>query len=316
MTITGPNLNVFDPRAIDPETSRFNRKVQELLSTEPSVDSLTPQQFRRQQESGEGWMGPVRRLREGKNRLVKAKDRKISVRSFLPPEVHGVYLHMHAGGFVTGHPDHFDELLFNTARRTNLAVVSVDYRLAPEYPYPAAADDCEIAALWLVENARKEFGTERLLIGGESAGANLAVVTLVRMRDRHRFRGFSKANLVYGCFDISMTPSQRNWGKKNLIISTPAIQWLNNHYVPDPEQRQDPDVSPLYADLGNLPSALFTVGTLDPLLDDTLFMHARWLAAGNCAELCVYPGGTHAFTMFPIAIAKNANEQMYDFLKR
>ena len=94
------------------------------------------------------------------------------------------------------------------------------------------------------------------------------------------------------------------------------IHWFNKHYVPDVDKRDDPDVSPLYADLSGMPPARFTVGTLDPLLDDTLFMHARWLAAGNRAELGVYPGGTHVFTMFPIKIAKEANRGIFGFISK
>jgi len=111
-----------------------------------------------------------------------------------------------------------------------------------------------------------------------------------------------------------MTPSQRNWGERSRLLSTRDIEWINDHYVPDREMRRHPDCSPLYADLSGMPPALFTVGTLDPLLDDTLFMHARWLAAGNRSELGVYPGGTHMFTSFPIGIAREANRRMMEFL--
>lgn len=312
------NLNgsVFDPQAVDPQTAEFNKKLEELLATMPRAYLRTPEEVREDRESGNSWMGPIKRLDEGQDRVVRGLGRDVPVRVFLPDEVHGVYLHMHGGGFVLCHPDHFDEALAATARNCKVAVVSVDYRLAPENPYPAAADDCEAVAVWLTENVKPEFGTERLIIGGESAGANLSAVTLIRMRDGHGFTGFLGANLVYGCYDISMTPSQRNWGERDLIISTRMIEWFNDHYVPQKEIRTDPDVSPLYADLSSLPPALFTVGTLDPLLDDSLFMHARWLAAGNPSELAVYPGGTHVFNMFPTKIAGEANKKIFHFIAK
>jgi acetyl esterase/lipase len=111
-----------------------------------------------------------------------------------------------------------------------------------------------------------------------------------------------------------MTPSVRRWGPRNLILSTPIVEQFADWFVP-PALRADPDVSPLYADLRGLPPALFSVGTLDPLLDDSLFMAARWRAAGNRAELVVYPGGVHAFTAFPIPLATSANLRMLAFLK-
>ena len=80
--------------------------------------------------------------------------------------------------------------------------------------------------------------------------------------------------------------------------------------------RRHPDVSPLYADLAGMPPALITVGTQDPLLDDSLFLYARWIAAGNDAELAVWPGGAHGFNAFPIPLAQRSNAQILDWLRK
>lgn len=315
MAIVGfTDPQVFDPSSIEPETAKFNRGLERLLSNLPPTHTRTPQELRDEVESGKGWMGQFRRLPEANHRVVSAGGRSVTVRVVVPPEVNGAYLHVHGGGFVLMKACHFDQLLVSTANNCRVAVVSVDYRLAPEHPYPAAPDDCEAAALWLAENALQEFGTRKLVIGGESAGANLAAVTLNRMRDKHGFSGFSGANLVFGCYDLSMTPSQLRWGERNLILSTPTIEWFHAHYLGRIRNRRDPGVSPLYANLSGLPPALFTVGTLDPLLDDSLFMHARWLAAGNRSELAVYPGGAHMFTSFPLKIARKANARIFQFI--
>ena len=109
------------------------------------------------------------------------------MRVLTPPDVRGVYLHLHGGGFVFGSCRLQDDRLEQLALACRVAVVSVEYRLAPEDPYPAGPDDCEAVGLWLAENAAQELGSDRLCIGGESAGANLAVVTLLRLRDRHGF---------------------------------------------------------------------------------------------------------------------------------
>jgi acetyl esterase/lipase len=237
----------------------------------------------------------------------------VPLRLFVPETVRGVYLYIHGGGHAIGRAHHHDAMLLRTAREADVAVVSVDYRLAPEHPFPAGPEDCEAAALWLVERARAEFGTDRLVIGGASAGAHLAVLTLLRLRDRHGLRGFSGANLEYGVYDLSMTPSARRWGDRYLVLSTPTIAWFTDQFVPA-DRRRDPDVSPLYADLAGLPPALFSVGTLDPLLDDSLFMFARWTAAGNAAELAIYPGGVHAFNLFPLSLGERANARINAFI--
>ena len=237
------------------------------------------------------------------DRTIPGPAGEIVLRCFVPDEVRAVYLDLHGGAFFMGSALMDDRPNAALARAAHVATVSVEYRLAPEHPYPAAPDDCEAAALWLLAHAKREFGTERLLIGGASAGANLAAVTLLRLRDRHRAAtAFRAANLVFGVYDLAGTPSQRRAG-------VPSYRDL---YLPgvDPERRRDPDVSPLHAELAGLPPALFTVGTADPLLDDTLFLAMRWRAAGNEAELAVYPESLHGFTLFPTAMARAASERI------
>jgi acetyl esterase/lipase len=229
----------------------------------------------------------------------------------------GAHLFIHGGGWTLGAADLQDAQLAQLARDTQLVVASLDYRLAPEHPFPAAPDDCEDAARWLLESGAEELGVPRALsIGGESAGAHLAVLTLLRLRDLHGVRdGFRAANLVFGAFDLSGTPSRRLLADA-LVLTQEGMDWFIGNFLPglDAEQRRDPSISPLYADLSGLPPALFTVGTADPLLDDTLFMAARWDAAGNAAELLVYADAVHGFTAYPIAIGLAANAAQAAFL--
>jgi acetyl esterase len=131
------------------------------------------------------------------------------------------------------------------------------------------------------------------------------------MRDQglgiERVRG---TNLAYGVYDLSVTPSQR------LSESFPLSGDVNARVYPGRsfEQLRDPAVSPLFADLTGLAPALFSVGALDGLLDDTLFMAARWEAAGNQTQLDVYPESLHGFDTFPTKMAEAARQRMDQFL--
>jgi acetyl esterase len=253
-----------------------------------------------------------------------AVDREISgpagplrLRTFVPDQVDAVFLHVHGGGFVSGSPEMTDLLHEILSKELNLAFVSVDYRLAPEHPYPAGPDDCEAAALWLLEHAEREFGSARLLIGGESAGAYLAACTLLRLRDRDAVDRFSGANLVFGIYDLSGTPSQRGVPERPDLLTAEQIEYFAELFTPgrSVEARRDPDISPLYAGLRGLPPALFTVGTDDHLVDDTLFMAARWALAGNEAELLVYPETPHGGIGMP-SVLERWFPHLTDFLRR
>lgn len=218
----------------------------------------------------------------------------------------GVLLHIHGGGFILGSAARQDSVLERITKNVGVTCVSVEYRLAPEHPYPAAWEDCERAALWLLDHAATEFNAQPLLIAGESAGALLAVATLLRLRDRGAPPRFKGAALNFGVYDSSMTPSQTL--ALEGALSSGNIAKIVDTYMPDVTQRRSPDASPIFADLRGMPPALFTVGTLDAMLDDSMFMYCRWLAAGASAELAIYPGADHGFieTPHPHAAAANA----------
>lgn len=294
----------------DEETAEVMVRVNELLDAMPAMQTMTPQELREQAENNTAM--PIVVLPQGTDRTIPGPAGEIPVRVFVPDEVDGVMLHIHGGGWIGGTNRRQDPQHWARAQEARVAVVSVEYRLAPEHPYPAANDDCEAAALWLVENAKAEFGTETLVIGGESAGAHLSTCTLLRMRDRHGYTGFKGAELRYGLYDARRTPSARNWTRGPLDGGT--LSWILGHYVPE-ELREDPDVSPLLADLRDMPPALFTCGTDDSLIDDTLFMWARWRAAGNEAQLRIVPGGIHAFDVLPIRIAQEAQAAFIAFIR-
>ena len=305
---------LFHRDAIDTETLVFVEDLEQQLGSGPSVMESSPGETRAARERGEGFWRPLELSPRARDLAIPGPGGDLMLRVVRPlGEPVGAYLHFHGGGWVFGSSRYQDPLLVEVADHSNLVVASVDYRLAPEDPYPAAVDDAEAAALWLANRALAEFGTDRLVIGGESAGANLSVAALVRLRDRHCFTGFTAANLVSGVFDLGMTPSQRSWGDRNLVINTPLMSWFIDQYVGPDEKRRSPDVSPLYADLSGLPPALFTIGTCDPLLDDSLFMAARWSAAGNDGRLDIHPGGIHTFWYFDTALGRRARGQIAAF---
>jgi acetyl esterase len=293
------------------ETRAFNVALEQALAVLPSVHTLPPEETRRARREGRGVFPPLVFSELATTVTIPGRGGEIPIRVIEAEQARGAYLHIHGGGWTIGSADGQDATLEEIARQTGFSVASVDYRLAPEHPYPAGPDDCEDAARWFVEHF-----DGRLAIGGESAGAHLAVLTLLRLRDSG-VMPFDAANLVFGPYDLTGTPSRRLWGERDLLLSDPLMNWFVECFVPgtSEQERRDPAVSPLYADLRGLPPALFSCGTLDPLLDDSLFMSARWRQAGNGAALSLWPDGVHAYTAFPLEIARRSRVEQIAFLR-
>lgn len=239
--------------------------------------------------------------------VVGHGDRTVAVRVHLPTSApNGVFLDIHGGGFYMGSAAGGDVRNRELADTLGIAVVSVDYRLAPEQPWPAAPDDCETAALWLAEQSVTRFGTHSLAVGGFSAGATLAMTTLIRLRDRGN-NAFGAAVLQFGTYDLSgRTPAGR------LI----ADEYFIEAYAGRAPDRTHPDISVIYADAGGLPPILMIIGEDDILLRDNLAMAARMSAAAVDVDLRVYPAAPHGFTAHATPMARAALDDQHTWLQR
>ena len=221
--------------------------------------------------------------------------------------------------------DSSDSTLREYANKCQLTAISVGYRLAPEHPYPAALYDAIDAAEHMVDHAVEVYGCPLRFLGGESAGACLAVLsTLQLMRSRPSYK-LSGLVLPYGLFDLALRLPTVAASTKPFMINLAILERFNGAYVPgmSTAERKHPCVSPIYEDLqtlvvvsltGSLPPALFLCGTEDPLLDDTILMSSKWSISGGEAIVKIYPGATHGFTAFPgLPMADEANAVTLEF---
>ena len=220
-----------------------------------------------------------------------------------------VYLHFHGGGMISGSASMMDIPNQMLARQLDVVVVSVEYRKAPEFPWPAGPDDGVAVARELLAGASSDFGTARVLIGGESAGAYMTAAVALRVRDElHAIDRVDGLNLTYGIYDFGGTPSQRGIRPSDDfdILSPEFVRFVTECYLPGRtnDERQAPEISPAYADLRGLPPCFVSVGTCDHLLDDSLLFAARAAAAGVDVDLFVLPEMSHAFQMFDCGITR------------
>ncbi len=310
LSSSAPLHDLFHPDAISAETRSVNERLAATLSALTPSDDLAA--MRDAYKNGRMGVPATRKAPNARTIRIPGPSGEIGLRVLVPDTVRGAYLHVHGGGWMLGTNDMQDALLEMIGCAAGLVAVSVEYRLAPENPFPAPVDDCVAAAHWLIEHAEAEFGVRWLSIGGESAGTHLVASTLLRLRDIGLGTVFRAANLTFGCFDLSLTPSMRR-AKGTAFVDRDSLEKMAAGYAGTGDLR-DPAISPLYANLSGLPPALFSVGTLDPLIDDSLFMHRRWQAAGNVAELAVYPGGVHGFHLFAGELADHANARIGRFL--
>ncbi|AZP81077.1 alpha/beta hydrolase [Mycobacterium avium] len=236
------------------------------------------------------------------DRLVEGPGGPLRIRVYRPEAAAPlpVLVYAHGGGFVFCDLDSHDGLCRNLANLVPAVVVSVDYRLAPENAWPAAAEDVYAVTCWARDHA-DALGADpaRLVVGGDSAGGNLAAVTTVMCRDRGGPAPAAQL-LIYPVIAADFdTESYRLFGQ-GYYNPAPALRWYWDCYVPSTRDRAHPYATPLNADLRGLPPAVVVVAGHDPLRDEGLAFGAALEAAGVPTVQLRYEGGIHGFMTMPM----------------
>jgi acetyl esterase/lipase len=255
--------------------------------------------------------GADRKLRRAglqvETRMVGLEGVQVQVRIIRPRgPVAGIVLDIHGGGWVIGNARMNDAFNGAFASRCGLAVVSVDYRLAPRASVHEQMEECLAAARWLLQDGLPEYADLPIIVVGESAGAQLAAATLQRLRAWPALLArIAGAVLYYGVYDMAGTDSVRSAGPETLVLDGPRMLAGLRGLTPDLDDagRRQPPLSPLFGELAGMPPALMIVGGGDPLLDDTLRMAQRWQQVAD-VELNVAPEAPHGFIHFPTAMAR------------
>jgi acetyl esterase len=221
-------------------------------------------------------------------------------------------VYFHGGGWVIGGLDTHDDPCRFLAAHSGAAVLAVDYRLAPEHPFPAAVDDTEAAYGWAVANAKRLGMDEgRIAIGGDSAGANLAAATCLTARDAGAPLPAMQL-LIYPVAETAGTaPSRQTFGE-GFLLTRGDMDWFEDHYLPPGADRTDPRVALLEAgDLSGLPPAYVATAGFDPLRDEGEAFARRLQEAGVKVALRRHPGLVHTFANLT-AICPTARSAMLE----
>lgn len=251
---------------------------------------------------------------------IPGPSQSMRVREYRPPHTVALpfMVWMHGGGFWMGNQlEDWDGRIAALAADAHIAIFSVDYRLAPEHPWPAALDDSYAALLWLHANAA-ELGLDpdRIAVGGGSAGGNLAATLAIKARDESG-PAITAQVLSVPVTDASDTiyPSERTFGD-GYVLTAQSIEAMVEAYLPNPSDRLDPLASPiLAASHAGLPQALIVTAQYDPLRDEGEAYGEKLRQAGVSVEVIRYDGAIHGL-MGSIGSMRDAHRAQVDLLKR
>lgn len=220
-------------------------------------------------------------------------------------------VYLHGGGYSIGSVETHRHFISKLARRTGMQALAVDYRLAPESPFPAQLEDSLRAWRWL---RRRGLDPERAVIAGESAGGGLTMSTLIALRDAGEPLP-ARAALLSPWVDLTLRGASHRENARVDFLARPVVETYVRRFMPPGVQPTHPLVSPVYADLTGLPPLLIQAGGAEALRDDARMLAERARACGVDATLSIYEDGIHAFMLFAgVALAKSAVDEIVAFL--
>lgn len=280
--------------AMHPQVTQFLQSAAE--AGQPRLYVLSAQEGRAQSAAGNALIPPGPEIAEVRDLKVTVRDGEIGARLYAPADAPATIVWFHGGGWVVADLESHDAMCRILADASGCRVVSIDYRLAPEHAFPTPLDDCWDALRW----AAREFGSGPVVVGGDSAGGNMAAVCAVRARDAGG-PSLAMQILVYPVTDADFeTESYVLHGGDDTLMGRREMIWFFDHYTGAGADRSDPEISPLrYRDLSGLPPAIVVTDEYDPLRDEGLAYARRLREAGVEVVDHHYEDMMHGFFSYP-----------------
>lgn len=282
--------------AVDHWTAAFLKQMAE--AGRPPLHELSVEDARAGGPPLAAMMGPGPEMARVEEHSIAVEGGEIPLRVLVPiAQPHGVIVWYHGGGWVLGSIEESDSVGRKLAERTSCAVVMVEYRMAPEHPYPTPVEDSWAALEWTAAHLEAIAGSADvpLIVGGDSAGGNLSAVMAQRARDRGGPE-LAMQLLIYPVTDANFDRPSYNDPEMDQFLTRDSMLWFWNHYLPDESRRSEPDASPLQAsDLSGLPPAVVMTAEHDPLRDEGEEYAQRLEAAGVPVDFQRHEGQVHAF---------------------
>jgi acetyl esterase len=277
--------------ALHPQARGLLDQVQ--ASGLPALNELPPDEARVQAAAMNEFVGEGPAVARVEDLVIRTSAGEIAGRRYAPEEPAATILWIHGGGWVICNLETHDAMCRLLAVESGCEVIAIDYRLAPEHPFPAALEDSWDALRWVAGRS----GGRPLILGGDSAGGNMAAVCAIRTRDRGGPE-LALQVLVYPVTDCDLdTASCREHGTGNeTFLTVDEMKWFWGHYIADPDARCNPEASPLRAeDLSGLPPAVVITAGYDPLCDEGTAYAKALESAGVPVTHHHYDDMIHAF---------------------
>ncbi len=289
--------------ALDPELVPILAVLEELGIPDPAT--VSPQELRETMTMPPAENPtPVASVAE---RTLPGPAGEILARVFHPggSEPLPLLVYFHGGGWVVGDLDSHDETCRLLCNGADAIVVSVDYRLAPEAPFPSGLEDCYAATQWVCENAAELGGdADRVAVGGDSAGGNLAAAVCLLARERGG-PSLRHQMLVYPVTDSDFDRPSYLDNAEGYFLTRGMMQWFWGHYLADDSQASDPLAAPLHGDLAGLPAATVITAGYDPLRDEGVAYAEKLGAAGVEVEHREFKEMIHGFVSLNVGLTQS-----------
>ena len=286
---------------VDPELISAGKLMAEKGLTPPDRTKVPLSEVRAAQERAGAFLGEGSvPLNDERDLQLPGPHGQVPCRLYMPDGATRppLLVYAHGGGFMQGSLPSWDHFLRDLVRQSGAAVLSVDYKLSPEYKFPVAFEEM-VAMVRLAARDGDGFGIDsgRLAVGGDSAGANLALAAALAARDAG-IAALRFQLLIYGCFSTDCDSSSWQRFGQGAGLSQTQMKWIWETYLERPEQREDWRAAPAIGDLKGAAPAHLIVGSLDPLLDDSNNLAAKLKSAGVSHDLTIYQGINHGFIRY------------------